>query len=151
MSPPFRGGADFIKLVLYLMFTYVIVTHYGLPLHIIRDLYFTLRSFATRLVEMIQYRRATYNMNERYPDATEAELAATDRTCIICREDMEVGKKVRRRSGPKRIGKRAFAGSSPLWQLCVSCPARSCRAATSSTCTACARGWSGSRRARPAA
>jgi len=90
----FRDGADFVKLVLYLMFTYVIVKHYGLPLHIIRDLYFTLRSFATRLVEMIQYRRATYNMNERYPDATEAELAATDRTCIICREDMEVGKKV---------------------------------------------------------
>ena len=55
-----------VKLLLYMGFIYVILKTYGLPLHIIRDLYFTFRSFATRLADMIQYRRATYNMNERY-------------------------------------------------------------------------------------
>ncbi|KAJ3092439.1 Dynein heavy chain 3, axonemal [Quaeritorhiza haematococci] len=80
---------DFFKLVTYFMFFAIVVHYYGLPLHIVRDLYITLRSFVQRVRDLIQYRRATANMNERYPDATAEELAATDRTCIICREEME--------------------------------------------------------------
>jgi E3 ubiquitin-protein ligase synoviolin len=68
--------------------------HYGIPLHIIRDLVFTLRSFLTRFNDMLQYRRATANMNERYPDATQEELIAIHRVCIICREEMDSGKKL---------------------------------------------------------
>jgi E3 ubiquitin-protein ligase synoviolin len=49
----------------------------------------TLRSFVQRCRDLIQYRRATANMNERYPDATTEELNATDRICIICREEMD--------------------------------------------------------------
>jgi hypothetical protein len=60
------GCTDFAKLLLYLVFIYAILQTYGMPLHIIRDLYFTFRSFATRLADVVQYRRATYNMNERY-------------------------------------------------------------------------------------
>ncbi|KAJ3120176.1 E3 ubiquitin-protein ligase hrd1 [Physocladia obscura] len=63
---------------------------YGFPLHILRDLYMVMRSFVQRCRDLVQYHRATRNMNQRYPDATEAELAATDRVCIICREEMIV-------------------------------------------------------------
>ncbi|KAJ3114984.1 hypothetical protein HDU96_001384 [Phlyctochytrium bullatum] len=81
---------DFFKLITYFLFFAIVVHFYGLPLHIIRDLYMTLRSFIQRVRDLIQYRRATVNMNERYPDATPEELAATDRVCIICREEMEI-------------------------------------------------------------
>ncbi|KAI9331687.1 hypothetical protein DFJ73DRAFT_963673 [Zopfochytrium polystomum] len=81
---------DFFKLVTYMFFFGIIVNYYGFPLHILRDLYITLRSFVQRCRDLVQYRRATANMNERYPDATAADLQATDRVCIICREEMEL-------------------------------------------------------------
>lgn len=80
---------DFLKLTTYLIFFIIIITFYGLPLNIVRDVYITARSFITRLRALHRYQTATRNMDQRYPNATEAELAATsDRTCIICREDM---------------------------------------------------------------
>ncbi|KAF9426058.1 E3 ubiquitin-protein ligase hrd1 [Podila epigama] len=81
--------ADFVKLVTYLIFFMVILVSYGLPLHIIRDVYMTMRSFVQKCKDLIQYRRATQNMNERYPDASAAELSSlSDPICIICREEM---------------------------------------------------------------
>ncbi|KAG9316427.1 hypothetical protein JVU11DRAFT_2461 [Chiua virens] len=82
-------ATDFLKLMTYLLFFLFIVALYGLPLNIIRDVYLTGRSFVTRLRALVRYRAATRNMDERYPDATEQEMSAmTDRTCIICREEM---------------------------------------------------------------
>lgn len=82
---------DFLKLTTYLLFFLLIVAFYGLPLNIIRDVYLTGRSFVTRLRALVRYRAATRNMDERYPDASEEEMSAmTDRTCIICREEMLV-------------------------------------------------------------
>jgi E3 ubiquitin-protein ligase synoviolin len=52
-----------------------------------RDLFVTARSFLKRLTAFIRYRRATYDMNKRYPDATVEDIQRED-TCIICREDM---------------------------------------------------------------
>ncbi|KAF9264201.1 hypothetical protein L218DRAFT_979790 [Marasmius fiardii PR-910] len=80
---------DFLKLTTYLAFFSVIITFYGLPLNIIRDVYITARSLYTRLQALHRYQIATRNMDERYPNATEQELSTTsDRTCIICREEM---------------------------------------------------------------
>ncbi|KAH7888359.1 hypothetical protein F5I97DRAFT_1803889 [Phlebopus sp. FC_14] len=82
---------DFLKLTTYLLFFLLIVAFYGLPLNIIRDVYITGRSFISRLRALIRYRAATRNMDERYADATEQEMSVmTDRTCIICREEMYV-------------------------------------------------------------
>ncbi|KAK9370170.1 hypothetical protein V1509DRAFT_328391 [Lipomyces kononenkoae] len=80
---------DFVKLFIYLGFFLLILTVYGLPLHIIRDVYLTMRSFLTRIRDFLRYRQATSQMNNRYPDATEEEVAR-EPTCIICREDMIV-------------------------------------------------------------
>jgi len=79
-------GSDFLKLTTYLVFFCVIIAFYGLPLNIVRDVYVTARSFITRLKALHRYQTATRNMDERYPNATEEEL--TDRTCIICRDEM---------------------------------------------------------------
>ncbi|KAJ4302107.1 E3 ubiquitin-protein ligase hrd1 [Collariella sp. IMI 366227] len=78
--------ADFVKLGIYLAFFCVILTFYGLPIHIMRDLFMTMRSFVKRLHALIRYRQALKHM-QQYPDATAEELTRED-TCIICREEM---------------------------------------------------------------
>lgn len=60
---------------------------YGMPIHIIRDVAMTIRSFYKRINDFIRYRQATRDMNARYPDATPEEISRED-VCIICRENM---------------------------------------------------------------
>ena len=59
---------------------------YGLPIHIMRDLFMTAKSFVNRLGALMRYRKALQGM-KKLPDATEEDLARED-TCIICREQM---------------------------------------------------------------
>ena len=61
---------------------------YGMPIHIIRDVALTIRSFYKRITDFVRYRHATRDMNERYPDATPEEIQDED-VCIICREGMQ--------------------------------------------------------------
>ena len=84
-----KKRTDFLKLTTYLVFFVIIITFYGLPLNIVRDVYITARSFWTRLTALRRYQTATRNMDQRYASATAEELMAmSDRTCIICREEM---------------------------------------------------------------
>ena len=78
---------DLLKLIIYLSFFGILLTFYGLPIHILRDVVVTIRSFARRIVDFMRYRNATRDMNERYPDATAEEVSRED-VCIICREEM---------------------------------------------------------------
>lgn len=78
---------DFFKLVVYLSFFAILFTFYGLPIHILRDVVLTVRSFVRRIADFLRYRNATRDMNQRYPDAT-AEEVANEEVCIICREEM---------------------------------------------------------------
>jgi E3 ubiquitin-protein ligase synoviolin len=80
-------ATDFIKSVVYLGFFMILMTFYGIPIHIMRDLFMTIRSFIKRVHDFVQYRNATRDMNTRYPDATAEELER-ENTCIVCREEM---------------------------------------------------------------
>ncbi|KAF2738019.1 hypothetical protein EJ04DRAFT_460374 [Polyplosphaeria fusca] len=80
-------ATDFIKSVVYLGFFMILISFYGIPIHIMRDLFMTIRSFVKRVNDFIQYRNATRDMNARYPDATAEELGR-ENTCIVCREEM---------------------------------------------------------------
>ncbi|KAI1124801.1 hypothetical protein F5Y10DRAFT_248502 [Nemania abortiva] len=77
---------DFLKLVIYSVFFAILIMFYGLPIHIMRDLFMTARSFVKRLGALMRYRKALQDMN-KYPDATQEDLSRED-TCIICREEM---------------------------------------------------------------
>ncbi|KAM0683453.1 E3 ubiquitin-protein ligase synoviolin [Mitosporidium daphniae] len=85
---------DFFRLLLYGTFFGAVTGLYGLPIHIIRDFYLTVKSLATRIQDLRRFLQATQNMEERYMDATEQDLGASDRLCIICREDMQSAKKL---------------------------------------------------------
>lgn len=86
---------DLLHLSMYLCFFMVIFVNYGVPLHLIRELYETFRNFKIRIADYIRYRKITSNMNDRFPDASPEELNASDATCIICREEMTTAKKLR--------------------------------------------------------
>ncbi|KAF8332050.1 uncharacterized protein EI90DRAFT_3123127 [Cantharellus anzutake] len=86
---------DFLKLGTYLTFFMIVMTFFGLPLNIIRDVYMTGVSFYTRFRDLLRYRAATKDMETKYPNATPAELEVmSDRTCIICREEMVVQSRI---------------------------------------------------------
>lgn len=80
-------ATDFFKLVIYLAFFFILLVFYGLPIHILRDVFLTMRSFLKRISDFIKYRTATRDMNARYPDATVEDIGRED-VCIICREEM---------------------------------------------------------------
>ncbi|KAL3644580.1 ERAD-associated E3 ubiquitin-protein ligase hrd1a [Castilleja foliolosa] len=85
---------DLLHLTMYMCFFLVIFVNYGVPLHLIRELYETFRNFKIRVADYIRYRKVTSNMNDRFPDATPEEINSSDATCIICREEMVTAKKL---------------------------------------------------------
>ncbi|KAL5627558.1 hypothetical protein BROUX41_003711 [Berkeleyomyces rouxiae] len=78
--------SDFVKLAIYVAFFAMLFSFYGLPVHILRDIYITGASFFRRVAAMLKYRRAIQNMSQ-YADANAQDLARED-TCIICRDVM---------------------------------------------------------------
>ncbi|KAJ1636549.1 hypothetical protein T492DRAFT_563606, partial [Pavlovales sp. CCMP2436] len=77
---------DLLQLILYLAFFLLILSLYGLPLHIVRELYVTFRNFRQRLTDFLRYRRVMGQLGSLDP-VTEQDLEY-DATCIICRDDM---------------------------------------------------------------
>lgn len=77
---------DFLKLMIYIVFFTISITFNGLPMHIMRDVYMTFAGFTKRVNDYIAYRKATSDMNTRYPDATTEEIRGD--ACIVCRESM---------------------------------------------------------------
>lgn len=119
---------DFVKLGIYSAFFAILMMFYGLPIHIMRDLFMTAKSFISRLGALLRYRKALQDMN-RYPDATQEELARED-TCIICREDMrpwDPDAGAVERSRPKKLpcGHILHFGCLKSWlerqQVCPTC------------------------------
>ncbi|OTA80146.1 hypothetical protein M434DRAFT_38131 [Hypoxylon sp. CO27-5] len=120
---------DFVKLGIYSAFFAILMMFYGLPIHILRDLYMTARSFVKRLGALMRYRKALQDIST-CPDATEEELAR-ENICIICREEMRpwdpsaVG--AVERSRPKRLpcGHILHFGCLTSWlerqQVCPTC------------------------------
>lgn len=72
---PFRKGeiilyleaiTDIFQLLVYLLFFSIVIASYGFPLHILRNVYLTMRSLKQCIQSLVRYRKATSNMNERY-------------------------------------------------------------------------------------
>ncbi|CAG5146947.1 uncharacterized protein ALTATR162_LOCUS1959 [Alternaria atra] len=130
-------ATDFVKTLVYLGFFVILMTFYGIPIHIMRDLFMTIRSLLKRINDFIQYRNATRDMNTRYPDATAEELER-ENTCIVCREEMrpwtqpgadgaQPGRRMDERQRPKKLpcGHILHFGCLRSWlerqQVCPTC------------------------------
>jgi E3 ubiquitin-protein ligase synoviolin len=130
-------ATDAIKTFVYFGFFFILMTFYGIPIHIMRDLFMTVRSLVKRINDFIQYRNATRDMNTRYPDATAEELER-ENTCIVCREEMRPwtqpgadgarpGRRMDERQRPKKLpcGHILHFGCLRSWlerqQVCPTC------------------------------
>lgn len=82
-----------IKAITYGCFFSLIFLYYGLPIHLIRDLWATYHSFHRKFDSFVKYLQVTRNLESRFPDATPEEVANAH-NCLVCREDMEKGKKL---------------------------------------------------------
>eukprot|EP01120_Amphizonella_sp_Union-15-10_P014159 TRINITY_DN6780_c0_g1_i2.p1 TRINITY_DN6780_c0_g1~~TRINITY_DN6780_c0_g1_i2.p1 ORF type:complete len:567 (+),score=85.87 TRINITY_DN6780_c0_g1_i2:69-1769(+) len=87
--------ADMVQLVVYLIFFAVIWTYYGLPLHLIRQIYYSFKHFKERVLGVVRYWRAISDLESRFPNATAADLERAHHICVICRDhNMNEGKKL---------------------------------------------------------
>lgn len=95
---------DAVKLIIFSAFFYTIFLLSGVfPINHIVPLYLTFRAFSSKCLDLVKYRRATRNMDTRYPDATQEEIDGLGGgSCVICREDMVA---VDRSSTPSRDGR----------------------------------------------
>eukprot|EP00981_Chlorochromonas_danica_P008539 scaffold2208_cov170-Ochromonas_danica.AAC.23 len=84
---------DVIKLMTYVAFFGLVWLNYGLPFHLIRDLWSTFFSFQRKFVGFIKYLKLSRNLDNRFPDATAEEVANAGH-CLVCREEMDRGKKL---------------------------------------------------------
>ena len=66
--------AECFNVIVYLLFFIVVLVYIGRPLHLIRQMYYTFRRFIKFVHDIANWRRATANMEERYPNVTLAEL-----------------------------------------------------------------------------
>jgi hypothetical protein len=88
--------AECFNVLVYLIFFGVVLVYVGRPLHLIRQMYYTFRRFLDFVRDISLWRRATVNFDDRYPNVTQAELLEqnSDDVCIICREQIDVGKRL---------------------------------------------------------
>eukprot|EP00629_Pelagomonadales_sp_RCC1024_P001250 CAMPEP_0119265278 /NCGR_PEP_ID=MMETSP1329-20130426/4133_1 /TAXON_ID=114041 /ORGANISM="Genus nov. species nov., Strain RCC1024" /LENGTH=303 /DNA_ID=CAMNT_0007265095 /DNA_START=133 /DNA_END=1041 /DNA_ORIENTATION=+ len=86
--------AEVLRFAFYVVFFAIVFTYYGVPLHIVRELWASYVSLRRRLAAYKRYRALTANMDQRFPPATEEELDAAGRVCIICRDEMTEGRKL---------------------------------------------------------
>jgi E3 ubiquitin-protein ligase synoviolin len=86
---------DGLRFCTYVGFFCIVFVYYGLPIHIVRDVYMAFISFFMRLTSFVRYMKLTRNLDARLEDATAEDLAAhEDGGCLICREGMDSGKKL---------------------------------------------------------
>lgn len=85
-------AADLLQSAIYIGFFIVIMTKYGLPIHLIRDIYMAIRSAKKRITDLINYRRLVSNLDQRFPDATPEELSGGP-LCVVCREELRTNVK----------------------------------------------------------
>ncbi|XP_049851437.1 uncharacterized protein LOC126326035 [Schistocerca gregaria] len=83
---------DFCRMLLNIFLFVSMVNSIGLPLHLTRQFAESIMLFRKRLIEFVRYRKATKNMNQRFPNATPEQIAQVNHICVICRETMTQGK-----------------------------------------------------------
>lgn len=93
---------DFTRLVIYAAQFVFMLKPFGLPVHIVRDVYISAASFVGRVRDFSRFLHARQQMDQQIADAREEDLVR-DNICIVCREDMEIIQGQSRRSVPKRL------------------------------------------------
>ena len=85
--------SDALKFITYSFFFCLVFVYYGLPIHIIREVWVSFLAFQSRLVSFLKYIQLNSNLDQRFDDATIEEMESAG-ACLICREVMTSAKKL---------------------------------------------------------
>ena len=80
--------AQAVQFLFYLTFFSIVLTYYGMPVNLFREVYISFAALKERLTAFFTYRQLMASMN-RFPAATQEELDEAG-PCIICRDEMTV-------------------------------------------------------------
>jgi E3 ubiquitin-protein ligase synoviolin len=78
--------AQAAKFLFYVTFFAIVLTYYGLPINLFREVYLSFMVLKQRLIAFGKYRQLMASM-DRFDNPTPEDLVAAD-TCIICRDSM---------------------------------------------------------------
>jgi len=81
-------ATDLLHLTGYAAFFAAVAAGHGLPLHLLRDVWWTARSLRDRARSFLAYRAASAGLEARLADADAEDLARCGGVCIVCREEM---------------------------------------------------------------
>lgn len=84
---------DGLRAVTYTCFFALVFSHYGLPIHIMREVFMAFQIFQRRLISFWKYLKLSRNLEHALPAATEEEIRSAG-DCLICRDAMTSGKKL---------------------------------------------------------
>jgi len=76
------------KFLFYVTFFAIVLTYYGLPINLFREVYLSFQKLRQRLLAFANYRRLMASMNRFDSVASDEELEEAGRVCIICRDEM---------------------------------------------------------------
>jgi len=87
---------DVLKLTSYVGFFVILTKYYSMPIHLLRELYFSLSNVRKRFEGYVKYKRLLKALQTRFPTVRVEQFEGQDRdmTCIICRSDVDVGKQL---------------------------------------------------------
>ena len=85
-----EAGADCASLLLYLGYSAALLAHFGLPLHLLHQMWGAATQLAGQARSWLRYRRLRRALRRACPAASAAALAAGDGMCVVCRGAMEV-------------------------------------------------------------
>jgi E3 ubiquitin-protein ligase synoviolin len=66
--------SDLLDSFIYITFFVFIFMNYGIPLHLIREIYTTILSIYQRILDLYNYRKLVSNFDSRFENATPDEL-----------------------------------------------------------------------------
>jgi E3 ubiquitin-protein ligase synoviolin len=81
--------AQAVQFMFYLTFFSIVLTYYGVPVNLLREVYMSFAALKERLIAFFTYRQLMASMN-RFQNATAEELQEAGPVCIICRDEMTV-------------------------------------------------------------
>ena len=79
--------AQAVQFLFYLAFFGFVMTYYGMPINLFREVYVSFMALKERLWAFAKYRRLMASMN-RFATPTAEQLEEAGVVCIICRDDM---------------------------------------------------------------
>lgn len=81
---------DTLRLMIYSFLFFVLLGQFGLPLHLLRELYVSIMTVGKQFQRIVTYRSAVRRIHSHFPYVDAADMR--DTTCSICLMDMERGK-----------------------------------------------------------